>query len=577
MALTSTLFTGLSGLSVNQTKLNVTGNNIANANTTAFKSSRALFTPEFYVTDSAGGPPTDNFGGSNPSQRGLGAQVAAIQKDFTQGSLETTGKSTDMAIDGEGFFIVQGSDTYYTRDGAFSLSPENKLVTTRGDFVMGYGTDESGAIQTGSLQQLIVPLDIKSQAEATENVTLQGNLDADGDLPTGASVLDSTALDTASGDPLATTTLLSDVAASGDTTPMFATGDVLTLAGQKGGRSLPDLTFTITDTSSVQDLLNFYNQGMVIDTSAEAIADAPAGYSPGATLDTTSGTIKLISNPGSQNALSLTGDALTSTNANMTMAFSDDAQSLTDGESIHTSFQVYDSLGTPVDVGVTAVLQSKDLDGTTWRFFAESPDNARARTFDPAATGANAFDGAILGTGTLKFDNDGKLVSTTGNTLTLDRNNTGATPNQSVKLNFESMTALSTRDSSLIMGEQDGFATGTLNGFSVGPNGIVTGTFSNGQTRQLGQVAIALFDNPTGLVDQGSNLFLPGSDSGTPTVSAPLEQSAGAIRAGSLELSNVDLSKEFINLIISSTGFSAASRVISTSDQLLNELLQTAR
>src|SRR3954463_8644815 len=100
MALTSALFTGLSGLNVNQTKLNVVGNNIANANTVAFKASRALFKSQFYVTDQSGSPPSDDFGGENPSQRGLGAVVAAIQKDFSPGSIEPTGKSTDLAIDG---------------------------------------------------------------------------------------------------------------------------------------------------------------------------------------------------------------------------------------------------------------------------------------------------------------------------------------------------------------------------------------------------------------------------------------------------------------------------------------------
>src|SRR5436190_6774060 len=102
MALTSTLFTGLSGLDVNQTRLNVVGNNIANVNTIAFKSSRALFKPQFYVTDSGGTPPGGDFGGTNPSQRGLGAVVASIEKDFTNGSIEPTGKPTDLALDGAG-------------------------------------------------------------------------------------------------------------------------------------------------------------------------------------------------------------------------------------------------------------------------------------------------------------------------------------------------------------------------------------------------------------------------------------------------------------------------------------------
>src|SRR5947207_1396943 len=122
MALTNALFTGLSGLNVNQARLNVVGNNIANTNTVAFKSSRVLFKPQFYVTDIAGGPPTADFGGQNPSQRGLGAEVAAIQKDFSAGSIEPTGRDTDLAVDGDGFFIVQGKDQRYTRDGSFVLN-----------------------------------------------------------------------------------------------------------------------------------------------------------------------------------------------------------------------------------------------------------------------------------------------------------------------------------------------------------------------------------------------------------------------------------------------------------------------
>src|SRR5215207_4090001 len=126
MALTSALFTGLSGLNVNQTKLQVVGNNIANANTVAFKSSRALFKPQFYVTDSGGTPPNGDFGGTNPSQRGLGAVVAAIEKNFESGAIEPTGKPTDLAIDGNGFFVVKGDELSYTRDGSFSLNASNQ-------------------------------------------------------------------------------------------------------------------------------------------------------------------------------------------------------------------------------------------------------------------------------------------------------------------------------------------------------------------------------------------------------------------------------------------------------------------
>src|SRR5439155_3761100 len=169
MALTSTLFTGLSGLDVNQTKLNVVGNNIANVNTVAFKSSRALFKPQFYVTDEPGSPATGEFGGENPSQRGLGAVVSSIEKDFSAGAIEPTGRATDFAIDGEGFFVVQGKEQKYTRDGSFTLNNANQLVTTGGEFVQGFGVDDNGNVVAGTLQNIQVPLGGLTKAQAKEN------------------------------------------------------------------------------------------------------------------------------------------------------------------------------------------------------------------------------------------------------------------------------------------------------------------------------------------------------------------------------------------------------------------------
>jgi flagellar hook protein FlgE len=146
-----------------------------------------------------------------------------------------------------------------------------------------------------------------------------------------------------------------------------------------------------------------------------------------------------------------------------------------------------------------------------------------------------------------------------------------------MSLDVARLTSLTSRDSEMVMTEQDGSAIGTLTDFSIGNNGVITGSFSNGLTRNLGQVAIATFNNSAGLLDNGASRYMAGSNSGVAIVGAPLSLGAGSIRSGALEASNVDLSNEFINLIIASTGFSAASRVITTSDQLLTELLNTSR
>ena len=579
MALTSALFTGLSGLNVNQTKLQVVGNNIANVNTVAFKSSRAIFKPQFYVTDNGGSPPTSDFGGTNPDQRGLGAQIAAIQKNLTPGAIETTGKNTDMAIEGEGYFILQGTEQHYTRDGSFTLNSANQLVATNGDFVQGYGTDASYNVIPGALQNITIPLGSLTQAKATENAFFKGNLNASGPVATGASIINSQALELVGGGALNSSgsDLLTDVGTSAgtNTTALFTAGQVFTLDGKKGGRDVPPATFVVTGTNTMSDLMTFFQQGMGIfsqGTNPDQVPDDlnPATPQPGVSIDTIAGSqyLTITGNLGAENSLDIPANSFFDTTGALPFTFQDgqNAAGITSapvGESVHTSFVAYDSLGTPLNVGVTAVFESSANTGNTWRFYAESGDD----------TDVNL----ALGTGTLTFDSSGKLLSSTGTQITLDRNNTGVKTPLVVNLDFNQMTSLASRNSELVMTRQDGNPIGTLNDFSVGEDGIITGSFTNGQTRTLGQVATATFTNPEGLDDEGGNMFKTGVNSGSAVIAAPLTLGSGGIRAGALEQSNVDLSEEFINLIVASTGFSAASRVISTSDQLITELLNSSR
>jgi len=573
MALTSTLFTGLSGLDVNQTRMNVVGNNIANVNTVAYKASRALFKPQFYVTDAAGSPPSSYFGGTNPSQRGLGASVATIQKDFTQGSIEPTGKPTDMAIDGQGFFVVQdqGNGQMFTRDGSFTLNANHELVTSGGAFVQGYGVDNNGVVLPGQLNNLTIPLGSATIAKATENVQLVGNLAADGQVASGQSITDSqdmqlspAAAAVAGTTVPATTTLLTDLVSTASGNPTFSSGQTLTLSAKRSGNDIPAQTFDVTPTSTVADLQGFFNSALGIDTS---VAGAGAGIPAG----TAAGSVKfeVTADSGAANALTLTSGGFADAAGNTPFTFTSNPAGVPAGESTHTSMTVYDSLGVPVNVDMTTVLQSSSNNGTTWKFYARSADN-----IDPANPGAT-----LLGTGTLSFDTNGKLKTVTGGNLTVHRANTGATPTLPIQLDFTGVSSLAQdaahKGSDMEMSSQDGIQLGTLVGFSVGADGTITGAFDNGKTRSLGQLAVATFNNPQGLDDKGGNMFAAGADSGVPIITAPETLGAGGVRSGALEQSNVDLSSEFINLIVASTGFSASSRVISTSDQLMQELLNT--
>src|SRR5436190_2883395 len=574
MALSNTLFAGLSGLNVNQTKLNVVANNIANVNTVAFKSSRVEFKPQFYVTDAGGTQPQDPFGGTNPSQRGLGAEVAAIEKNFQPGSIEATGRPTDLAIDGDGFFIVKGDEQRYTRDGTFKINSLNQLVTNGGDIVQGFGVDKDFKVITGSLGSIVIPLGAATTAQATGNVKFEGNLNAGGDVGAGASILTSQLITTVGGGaPPAGGTLLTNIAATTDSaTPIFTNGDVFTLGGKKGGRDLPEATFTVGATSTLDDLMTFFQEGMGINTN---VPDDSNPLTPTAGLavevdgtDPNSARILMTGNLGTENALAMPNGSFETSGGVSPFDFADGTNAAgiasdPSGESIHTSFVAYDSLGTPITVGVTAVLENTSSLGNTWRFFAESGDDTDIDL--------------VVGTGTLTFDSAGKLRDATGATITIHRTNTGADTPLNIDLDFSRLTELTSNNSELVMTNQDGSPIGRLNGFSIGADGKISGSFSNGITRTLGQMALATFSNTQGLIDRGGNMYIEGPNSGAAVIGTAGTLGTGKVVAGSLELSNVDLSEEFINLIIASTGFSAASRVITTSDQLLTELLNTSR
>jgi len=577
----SALYIGLSGLDANQQYLNVTGNNIANANTTAFKASIVQFLPQFYTTDQAGTAPNGNFGGTNPSQEGSGTEIAQVTQDFSGGAISNTGVPTDLAINGNGFFVINSASggQQYTRDGEFTLNDSDQLVTSGGAFVQGYGVNASGNIVQGALTNLTIPIGQTTSATPTQNVILAGNLNSGGNIATGASILSSQALALKTGATSTTldgTTLLTDLASAGTPgTALFNVGDTLSLSGTQGSRDLPTASMTVTATTTVTDLENFYNNALNINT---ATAGPPA---PGTTLytDANGNTfLDVVGNTGTQNSLTLGSTGLTDTSSTGTASspltqtsgsFVDPTSGVTyvdgaTGESAATSITAYDSLGNPITINLTAVLQSKSSTGDTWSFTATSPQN-------------QGTAGDIVGSGTLTYDTNGNLVTSTGTTVSIDRTGTGANSPLDVKLNFAGVSGDSSSTSDIVMNNQDGSPSGTLSTYSIGEDGTITGTFSNGSTKTLGQVAMANFDNDQGLVDNGDNIYEAGANSGAAQIGVAQQNGAGSIQSGALEQSNVNLSKEFINLIIASTGFSASSKVITTSDELLTDLINAQR
>jgi len=570
MALTTAMFTSLTGLDTSSDLLNVSGNNIANVNTAAFKRSRVSFQTAISRNLRNGSAPTDNLGGTNPAQVGLGAQIGAITRNFENGPLQPTGSNTDVAIEGNGFFIVDvnGSQNF-TRDGGFTLDRNNNLVhPATGGLVQGFAADDEFNIVNGVLGNINIPLGTLSIAEETQNVQFAGNLNAGGDAATQGSVIDFAPLytDAAQVTPATSTTVLTDILDDAGN-QFFVSGDVITLTGAtRGGATIEDKTFEINSSSSdptdfgstVQDFMDFLESTLGLDTAN------------GASVSFAAGVITVTGNSGTANDLTIDdGDLILNKGTNPSVPFDASKTQSADGESIRTTYIAYDSLGNPVTVDMTVVLESKDSGGTNWRFYTHSDDDTDVETF--------------LGTGTAQFDNNGQLIAITDGQVTVDRNNVGSVNPLQFDINFENdgetgaVTALTEVTSQISATYQDGSPIGTLEDFSVSADGTITGVFSNGLLRDLGRIPVAMFANNAGLEEMGGNLFRPTPNSGIPVVVTPTTGGSGRLIGQTVELSNVDLAEEFIHLISASTGFSASSRVLSTSDQLIQELLATIR
>lgn len=575
MASTTAMLTGLSGLNANARQLDVIGNNIANVNTTAYKSNRMIFASQFSRDFSLGSTPSANDGGSNPAQVGLGVGVAGTQRNFNTGAINATGDSRDLAIEGEGFFIVQraSDQQFYTRAGAFRQNSTNDLVTVSGERVMGYGIDRDFNIIPGTLTPLNIPVGQLRLAEASTEVRFTGNLNARGTLPSRGSAISLPPLNDLSATPITGTTLLTGVDNPNVTgsQALFTAGQFIEIANtEKGGKRLPTTRLEITATTTVADLMTFIGNTLGVQ-SGGGVPNNPDGSAPGVTVDST-GAIQIVGNTGSINNLTLLGQnisVLSATGTRLGSPLTTQQTSVADGESVRTTFVAYDSLGNAVSLDLTMVLQSRNTNnGTTWRYYVDSPDN---------------FGGPLqIGTGTVNFDAEGQLLDNVAPvTITLQRDNAGSVTPLPLRLSFNApratVSSIASSRSELAAVFTDGIPLGTLTSYSFGQDGVITGAFTNGLTRPIGQIALAQFSNADGLVDIGSNLFRTGPNSGIPLITNPTTLGTGRLIGGALEQSNVDLAAEFINLIQASTGYSAASRVITTTDQLIQQLLVLGR
>ena len=526
MGLGGALSSGVSGIRAHQNMLEVIGNNLANINTYGYKSSRLLFSDLLSQNVS-------NGNNGNPMPIGKGVKLGSISTDYSQGTLETTNNALDFAIQGEGFFVVSGGDKdFFTRVGSFDTDADNFLI----DSNTGYKVvDTNGNFIT-------IPYNSTVSGKATSTASLTGNLDASAASTKAEVVMTKSALTSGGTKATATTTLNSLDSNTTDYEP----GDTILITGTKPDGTSVSVTFTYgTDGTTVGDLITKINTAFSSGTDNGAIASIDS-----------SGKIVVKSKIGGKDNLSIT---LIDGGSNTKTTWTNHAFT---GATYTTSVDVYDSLGVKHTVSLRFTKQGDN----TWDMNA-SMDTSDGKISTSKISG-------------ITFNSDGTFSASGSTTLAFEFS--GISGSQSVIFNLgtlgksDGLTQYG-GNSTAAATSQDGYESGTFDSISVDSGGSITALYTNGITQPVATLKIALFNNLSGLSKQGDNLYAQTSASGVPIYVTAGSGSAGSISSGYLEGSNVDMATELTSLIIAQRGFQLNTKVITTADEILSDIVNLKR
>jgi flagellar hook protein FlgE len=563
------MFAGVAGSRNHQLKMDVIGNNISNINTIGYKSSRMSFQEAFAQTLKAGSSPTGGTtGGTNPAQVGLGTRVRSIDVVMTQGSLEGTDRLTDLAIDGEGFFVLtDGVSRMYSRDGSFDIDGEGYVVSPGSGWkVMGWRATDGKIDASQPIETLRLMIGESMTAKATDSIRYRGNLNAE-----SSSLYSIEALDTA----VVAGTALLDAAR----TAVAGGGDVAAvLEAVEDERSAVDGAVEAVMSAVAAGLSN---PAATADDIVGAAQAAAAGND--VALDMAAAAADLVASvPGitaldvakllSDTATTVKGTTEAAVNAAISAA----------AEPTATSEKVKDTVGDVLD-SVNASLAAARAVPSDWatqtqvydsqgvqhnlqiRFYKVENNKWVWRVSSPGATGE----------GVIRFQSDGQCDRDYAlQQVVIDPAN-GADLIM-INIDFTNVSQFGA-GSNVTDAMVNGFPSGTLESFKIDPDGTITGIYSNQQNEVLGQIVLAKFTNPAGLSREGSNLYAETPNSGSANVGAAEDGGRGSIISGSVEMSNVDLAREFTDLIITLRGFQANARLITTAEEMLQELIQLKR
>lgn len=560
------LAAGVTGLQAHQQMLDVAGNNLANVNTTAFKSSSVNFGELLSQTLVNASAPTRTLGGTNPQQQGNGVGVASVVRNMTQGNIIKTGNPLDVAIEGEGFFVAfDGEKDVYTRTGTLSVDQNATLTDVSTGFRMQRtgATGEIEGFQTAGDSAIRIPFDKPMQPKATTTMDLAGNLSANLAFETPQiQVLNSDLVLTKGGVVAATTTELAEL---DQMTTGTAGTTTLTINGfTHGGIALTNLTATFSYTDQVDDLLT------AIQTAINDGITA-AGETATVAVSLSNGKIQITDSKSGYSKLDFTMAYNDTGNTSLKMPGYFEMTTVGGEEVKDLSITVYDGSGVPHIL--TGALVRTDT-ANTWDFMLTSVTGT-VNSITPAGRRIDS----------ISFDPDNGSFSgipVTGDQIITVQFGDGTAAAQNITFNlgtvgkFTGLTQVG-GPSTAVVTDQDGFAKGDLASLSISTEGTLVGTFSNGIKKNIAILKMALFRNPIGLEAVGKGYFTPTVNSGTPLATRALTGGAGKIQGNALEGSNADVATEFVSLIQAQNGFQANARTIRVANDILRELTQLIR
>lgn len=509
------MYAGSLGIQAHQKAMDIEGNNVANVNTVGYKYSRANFSDMLNQTFATGSAPSDGKGGTNSMQVGLGSEVSTSTRIFKQGALQPTDKKTDVAISGEGFFAVTPDNGYST----YYTRAGNFDFDTTGNLV-----DPSGNKVLGWNANSSFEIDNTAKASAIK-ITPYKNIPAN---------------------ETSTVNITGNLNSEESIKSMFGLveGDTISVNGTE---------YKYTDASPA--VAPAFHTSEDLLTAIKTI-DAGAKITDGKFVLTAANKITAVTGTNTALVNALT-PLLSGTTSSKVAPY------------YQTTVDVYDSLGEKHTLSV----KFNKSDNQKWTMSIESSSPVDIGATAPLTAGKTKIENIVV-----EFNTDGSIKSN-GLPLFKITGNNGSTAEQTISLNlgskFDGLTSLA--KSSDAASAQDGYASGSLEDMSIDSEGYIVGSFSNGVKQKLAQLGMARFNNNEGLDAMGSNLYTATRSSGQASMGVASVGGRGAIAGATLEMSNVDLSNSLTQLIVIQRGFQASSKTITTSDTMLDTLMQMKR